>query len=472
MMALLLLVISNALILTMGRSCELRFRLNGESSPVLSVESAGGEVEVLAEKAAGGEYLVKVAARKPGRVFLGITQGDAREEKLLYVHPSMVITDNNYFGRSRGSEVIPVSLSLLLLYLLYILVGRYRRSAEENLYQYRNIRYLGLIIFLAFFTLSTVMSIFHYQGLYGTVSSFISSASGVSIFLFPLAFITFILVTASNINLIRKEGRSLKNLLGLFLGVFLCFFTLLPDLSYRFLMRAQIVNIYDLNSIGPYLYDSIEAFVYLTIAYLECLLLGTIILAVRSVKKKMAYDKDYLMILGCRIREDGSLTPLLKGRVDRALAFRQEQLAATGKDLVFIPSGGRGADERISEAEAMRQYLLSQGIDEAHILPEDQSKNTEENIRFSRRLIKEKDAAVGFSTTNYHVLRAGLMATEQGLKLEGTGAKTKRYFWINAFIREFIGTLYAERKKHLLVFSLIFAAIVCMVGVSYLANNL
>ena len=67
-------------------------------------------------------------------------------------------------------------------------------------------------------------------------------------------------------------------------------------------------------------------------------------------------------------------------------------------------------------------------------------------------------------------MRAGLIATEQGLKLEGIGSKTKAYFWINAFIREFIGTLYSERKKHLLFFLLIIVIMLLMILIFILLN--
>ena len=46
------------------------------------------------------------------------------------------------------------------------------------------------------------------------------------------------------------------------------------------------------------------------------------------------------------------------------------------------------------------------------------------------------------------MIRAGSIAYEQGIFMEGIGAKTKAYFWINAFIREFIATLVSEKKKH------------------------
>ena len=73
-------------------------------------------------------------------------------------------------------------------------------------------------------------------------------------------------------------------------------------------------------------------------------------------------------------------------------------------------------------------------------------------MRNSARLIKEahpeiEKPRIAFSTTNYHVLRSGLIATSQGIAAEGIGSLTRTYFWINAFIREFIANLVAEKKR-------------------------
>ena len=472
LLSLILIIISTVFIILMGRTYTINFNIDNTKNYELKLENESGEVEILEAKKDNSNYHVKLKAKKPGRVYLNIVNDDYQEGNMLYVHKSMIITDNNYFGKSTGSEIIPISLFITLIYVLYLLINRYRHCKKENLYQYKNIAYLGIIIFMSFFTINIFFSIFHYQGLFSTINDIINSVSLVSFFLFPIAVITFVLVTISNIKLIRKEGKSLRNLLGLFLGIFICISTLLPDYVYSILMKSGKINIYNLNSIGPYLYNFIETLIYLTIAYLECILIGTIIIALKAVKQKVNYNKDYLIILGCQIKKDGTLTPLLKGRVDRAISFRNEQLKETGKDLIFIPSGGQGEDEIISEAEAMKNYLLTQGISEKNILIENKSKNTYENIKFSNKLINSKDANICFSTTNYHVLRAGLIATSQGLKLEGIGSKTKLYFWINAFIREFVGTLYSEKKKHLIVLVLITITIVLMIGVTYLANNI
>ena len=86
--------------------------------------------------------------------------------------------------------------------------------------------------------------------------------------------------------------------------------------------------------------------------------------------------------------------------------------------------------------------------------------------------IKKKKANIAFSTTNYHVLRTGLIATSQDLLIDGIGSNTKSYFWINAFIREFIGTIYSERKKHIITFIFISIILMFMIVITYLGNNI
>ncbi|MFO7197353.1 YdcF family protein, partial [Enterococcus faecium] len=78
----------------------------------------------------------------------------------------------------------------------------------------------------------------------------------------------------------------------------------------------------------------------------------------------------------------------------------------------------QGANETISEAEAMRGYLVEKGIDENFIIMEDQSVNTLQNMKFSKA---KMDAILSnynslFSTNNFHLFRAGIYARKAGLK--------------------------------------------------------
>ena len=44
-----------------------------------------------------------------------------------------------------------------------------------------------------------------------------------------------------------------------------------------------------------------------------------------------------------------------------------------------------------------------------------------------------------------------MLAHELGMRIEGIGSRTKSYYWINAFVREYIATIVKEKKTHLLI---------------------
>ena len=250
----------------------------------------------------------------------------------------------------------------------------------------------------------------------------------------------------SNISLIRHEGRRPVNFLGILLA-----FLMIGGEVYLFVSDYYTTG----SEIEVLIHDvltNIFAAVYL---YFECMVIGTIIANIIVTRYKPAKDRDFIIVLGCGLRRDGTPTPLLRGRADRALRFYREQIEETGKAPVFVTSGGQGPDEVISESLSMKNYLLENGIPQEHILTEDKSTDTYENMLFSKRIIDEKNpgAKVAFATTNYHVFRSGLKANRVKMHAEGMGAKTKWYFWPNAAVREFAGILTEHRGKQILIFT-------------------
>lgn len=158
--------------------------------------------------------------------------------------------------------------------------------------------------------------------------------------------------------------------------------------------------------------------------------------------------------------------------IDRALSFYREQLDKTGKAVCFIPSGGQGSDEVMSEAQSMKNYLLAQGIDESLIYPEDASTNTLENMRNAKAIAEsqKENARILFSTTNYHVFRSGILAEKAGMHADGISAKTKWYFWPNAQMREFIGLMASEWKTNAFFIALIVALTTLLANISTIIN--
>ena len=84
-----------------------------------------------------------------------------------------------------------------------------------------------------------------------------------------------------------------------------------------------------------------------------------------------------VMIFGCYVRgEEPGRT--LTTRLDAALSLLKRYQNAD-----CIVSGGQGSNEAISEAEAMRRYLVSRRIAEERITLEDRSTNTSENLEYT-----------------------------------------------------------------------------------------
>lgn len=264
---------------------------------------------------------------------------------------------------------------------------------------------------------------------------------------FPFLTVFSLGLCVSNTALLKREGRSFVNTLGLLLA-----FCLMG--GFFFLYR---INMYMSGSMYEVMArEAATNLLALVYFYVECMLLGVMAANIYAVRHEPAPDRDFLIVLGCAVRRDGTPTPLLRARLDRALAFREKQMALTGKDPVFVASGGQGADEVISESECMKRYLLSRGISEERILMEDQSASTFENMKFSREKILEADpegkGKTAFSTNGYHVFRSGILAGQAGLKAEGMGAGTRWYFWPNAAVREFIGILTEHRRQQAVIF--------------------
>ncbi len=428
----------------------------------------------------GDHLYVTLESVSPGRVFVIVTHlydpDSTIDMRLFYVHPTGIITEESFFGRSTGSWCFPIAITLFLGLLIVGLFFHIKKEVRRDLYQYKNVRNIGFALFLTalfieqLFLLSRINN-----GIIDSVEMLLHFAGFFSAVALPAAFITFILVTLSNIRLMQKEGRNWRNLLGCILGITVCLGTIFPFALGEFLQQTTIVDVHNQSGMALYIELFVENAILAITSYLELILIGTIILSTKAARGIPAFDKDYIIIHGCQIKKDGTLTNLLKGRADRAIEFAKMQKDKTGKDMIFISSGGKGNDEVISEADAIKNYLLENGIQEDRILAEDKSVNTFENLKNAKELIrkdaKTDDPKIAFSTTNYHVFRTGVFASQQGIKAEGIGAKTKRYFWINAFIREFIAALVSEWKTHLAFIMTWLVLIVSMVGIVYISNN-
>ena len=375
--------------------------------------------------------------------------------KLFVTAYGMIYSSRYTFN---GMHVAFTLMALFFLTVSILLYVWYRESRRAMFFSYKSVQDLGLSIYFLFQALMLGGAVFYSLVIRSaplegehlfTINSF--TLTLICLLAFPVLLLFSLLITISNIGLIRREGKRPANALGILLSI-----VLMLGLFTIAILALKSPNLFDINpSRAPI--TIARGIISSLFFYFVCNLFSTLLHCQRAGRHNPSYDKDFLIILGCGIREDGTLYPLLQGRADRAIRFYREQLEKTGKKAYFVPSGGQGADECMPEGEAIKNYLLTQGIPEEQILPETRSVNTLQNMKFSGEIIlkqAENTDHVAFSTTNFHVFRSGILAADAGMNADGMGAKTKWYFWPNALIRECIGMLAREWKLHAIMCTL------------------
>ena len=370
---------------------------------------------------------------------------------------------------------IKLSLTIQILLIAYLTkvtwgcVLYIKEQYKKQKYSYSIIMNLGLIIFLIiniFRQINLLIIDWDLTSINDLYNNTLNSFSFFAILTVPFIIVLSIYSVVSNIFLIKKEGFSFSNLLGIIFGITNVIFTFAGQIIYT------ITNSLSLNGSQLFIKRFIDISLNTVISYWYCLILATLYCNIMAARHNPEYDKDFIIILGSQIRKDGTLTPLLKARVDRAIDFARNQKKEANKDIIYIPSGGKGSDEIISESEAMRNYLIENGINSKNIIIENKSSSTNENMRFSKEKINEvnKDGKIAFSTTNYHVFRSGVIANNEGIDCEGMGSITKWYFYSNALIREFIANLLSQRRLHFVLISSINIILFILVLIGYNFN--
>lgn len=172
---------------------------------------------------------------------------------------------------------------------------------------------------------------------------------------------------------------------------------------------------------------------------------------------------DYVIVLGAQVREDG-ISNSLKKRLDKAIEYSQEN-----PETVLVLSGGKGPDEPVSEAEAMYDYLLYNGVPKSQMLLEPMSTSTVENIAYSRLVIdraeeekkqkavrlhekitapgpftdvEDKPLQIGILTSDFHVFRAVAIAEKWGIPdAKGISAESDLILFPHLCVRECLAIL-------------------------------
>lgn len=160
--------------------------------------------------------------------------------------------------------------------------------------------------------------------------------------------------------------------------------------------------------------------------------------------KKSHNNSDYLLVLGAGLIKGDKVSLTLKGRLDAAIECINED----GNESIIVVSGGKGNDEKISEAEAMKRYLIKNGVSSNKILMEDKSVNTSENFKFSKDIIERysgksiEEVSVKVVTTDFHSFRSSIIAKRNGYKeIEFYSSRSVMYLIPIFYVREAVAVV-------------------------------
>lgn len=245
----------------------------------------------------------------------------------------------------------------------------------------------------------------------------------------------------------------MKNFKGIFWFVlaiasfiyFLSMQVITPGFSFNYIFLALgicslcygvVIRKYYDNLIFKKVNKGIKMFIILgvIIIFIAMAVMGTFAM------KKNTEKTDYIVVLGAGLLNGDQISATLKNRLDSTL----EYIDKYDKGEIIVVSGGKGSDEKISEAEAMKRYLVNHGIAENRILMEDKSTNTFENFKFSKNIIKnnggkDDDITVKIITNGFHSFRSQFLSKRVGFaESKVYSAKTPWYLIPGYYSREFI----------------------------------
>lgn len=245
-----------------------------------------------------------------------------------------------------------------------------------------------------------------------------------------LVFLSGIFLIYNGFVLLKREGKSKVNYLSLGMGILIIAFYIM------IFVRAYGTDnyiFYQNTWLNIFFIFVIYSYIIFGFAFAGFLLYS---LLYNFIPKGKNYD--FIIIHGAGLLNGERVTPLLKRRIDKAVeAFKKSR----NLNIKLIASGGQGADEKISEARAIFNYLMEEtDVPGKAVLLEDQSKTTYQNILFSKKLGESlvENPRFLFVTNDYHVFRTSTYAKKIGIRGDGLGCSTASYYLPSAFIREYV----------------------------------
>ena len=130
-------------------------------------------------------------------------------------------------------------------------------------------------------------------------------------------------------------------------------------------------------------------------------------------------DVDCIIILGCQVKDDGSLSHMLRDRLMRGL-----EVYETGAAPKLLMSGDHGREE-YDEVGAMKNYAIENGVPSENIFMDHAGFSTYETMYRAKEIFKAEKVII--VTQEYHLYRALYIAERLGMEAYGVSADLNRY---------------------------------------------
>ncbi|MDK2802186.1 MAG: YdcF family protein [Oscillospiraceae bacterium] len=157
------------------------------------------------------------------------------------------------------------------------------------------------------------------------------------------------------------------------------------------------------------------------------------------------YDNEVIVVLGYNSKKDRP-SFILQKRLEYAKKILQNNPTS-----ICILSGGKINKYNISECDLMYEYLVFENKIHNHIYKENLSRNTFENIKFSKEIIDKKflNKKIIIITDIYHQFRSQYYFKKLGIYSSGIDIVNVSFITIINWIREICAIihLFFMRKK-------------------------
>ncbi len=148
---------------------------------------------------------------------------------------------------------------------------------------------------------------------------------------------------------------------------------------------------------------------------------------------------DYIFVLGCGIKGT-NLTRAGASRADAAITYMNKN-----PDCIAILCGGQGKDEKITEAQALYNYMSAKGIDKTRLLKEERSTDTTQNIAFAKEMLPQKEGLkIAVATNDFHLYRSTVIMKKTGIEnVFCVNGPTPKVFLLRTslFLREYFSIM-------------------------------